>query len=186
MQHHGFEVATPKLLRAGSESLALPMAALQETSSLNGRGVSAILEARNERIRTGFFQLAASLVRMNAWPRHPWEAHRLVAMFELLPTLYLQARGAEIPKWRSFEEARGQFADSWWPYDVLQEVRRTWPRLRRRNLERAACTVRNPWAAVAVWRRGPARLPAAVDDLMTEPLLEGLRSLAATMRKRIL
>jgi hypothetical protein len=183
MQHHGFEVATPSLLRAGSEALTLPTAALQETCSLNGTTVFATLTERSEESRVRLSQLAASLVRTSsAWPRHPWEAHRLIAMFELLPSLYLQAKGAVTPKWRSFDEARYDFGDSWWPYDVLRDVRQIWPRLRRRSLERAAYAVRNPWVAVAVWRRAPVRLPAAVDELLTDGLLHDLRSLATTMR----
>jgi hypothetical protein len=184
MQHHGFEVVTPTLLRAGSEALALPLAALQETSSLKGRTVSATLTDRNERVKVGFARLADSLARTRAWPRHPWEKHRLVAMFELLPTLYLQAKGRAITKWQSFDEARDEFHGRWWPYDALELVRREWPRLRRRNLEWAATAVRNPWVAVAAWRRAPSRTPAPVDQLLTPGLLDGLLSLAATMRQR--
>ena len=43
MQHHGFEVATPKLLLNGSDALALPPAALEDTRSLNGAGAIARL-----------------------------------------------------------------------------------------------------------------------------------------------
>jgi hypothetical protein len=184
MQHHGFEVATPTLLRAASEALALPLSALEETRSLNGMTVAATLEERREQSRVGLAQLLASFERTRRWPGHPWEAHRLVAMFELVPSLYLQARGAVIPKWRSFDEARNEFAGSWWPYDVLRDVRQVWPRLRRENLERAASAVRNPWVAVALWRRAPARLPAPVGELLTDRLLESLRSLVATMKER--
>jgi hypothetical protein len=184
MQHHGFDVATPTLLKAGTEALGLPLAALDKTCSLNGRTVSAVLEDRKERAGIGLSQLAASLDQTNAWPRHPWKAHRIVAMIELLPALYLQARGAAIPKWRSFEVARNDFREAWWPYDVLHEVRQVWPRLRRRNLERSARLLRNPWVTVAGWCRGPARLPAPVDELLTDALLEGLKSLAATMQAR--
>src|SRR5207253_10629270 len=117
-------------------------------------------------------------------PRHSWEAHRIVAMFELLPSLYLQARGAVIPKWRSFDEARDEFSSAWWPYDVLHDVRRAWPRIRSRNLERAASAVRNPWVAVAAWRRAPGRLPQPIDQLLTDRLLDGLPTLAAKMTER--
>jgi hypothetical protein len=185
MQHHGFEVVTPTLLRAGSEALALPAAALQNTRSLNGRTVSATVADRKEQSRVGLSQLAGSLERTNAWPGHPWVVHRLVAMFELLPSLYLQAKGAVIPKWRSFDAARGDFGGSWWPYDVLRDVRLAWPRLRRPALEWAASTVRNPWVAVAAWRRAPVRLPAPVDELLSDRLLDGLRRLATTMEERV-
>jgi hypothetical protein len=184
MQHHGFEVVTPTLLRAGTEALALPLVALQETSSLKGRIVPATLKNRNERVNVGFAQLADSLARTRTWPRHPWETHRLVSMFELVPTLYLQATGRVIPKWRSFDEVRDEFQDRWWPYDVLEDVRRHWPRVRRRNLERAVTAVRNPWIAVAAWRHAPSRRPAPLDDLLTAGLLDGLLSLVATMREQ--
>jgi hypothetical protein len=183
MQHHGFEVATPTLLKAGSEALALPVAALQETCSLNARTVSATLEDRNGR-NEGLSRLAEELERTKDWPSHPWDAHRLVAMFELLPTLYLQATGRAVPKWRSFEEARNEFHGRWWPYDVLQDVRQRWPRLHRPNLERAASVARNPWVAVAAWRRAPSRTPVPIDEVLTAGLLDGLRSLAATMKER--
>jgi hypothetical protein len=184
MQHHGFEVATPTLLRAASESLALPLSALQETRSLSGRAIPATVTDRTDQSRVSFSQLATSVERARVWPGHPWEAHRLVAMFELLPSLYLQVRGAVVPKWRSFDEGRDEFGAIWWPYDVLREVRQVWPRLRHRSLEQAANVARNPWVPIAAWRRVPARLPGPVDELLTDRLLGALRSLAATMRER--
>jgi hypothetical protein len=107
-------------------------------------------------------------------------------MFELLPSLYFQVRGAAVPKWRSFDEGRDEFGDIWWPYDVLREVRQIWPRLPRRSLEQAANIARNPWVPVAAWRRVPARLHGPVEELLTDRLLCGLRSLTTTMRERAL
>jgi hypothetical protein len=180
MQHHGFEIATAKLLRRGGQALALPAVALAETKSLKGTGaVACFADVRPN--RSALDALAGSLRRLRSWPAHVWEAHRHVAMFELLPVLYLQARGAWISKARSFDEARTGFGPQWWPYDVLAEVRRLWPRLRRQRLEQAASAVRNPWLAVAAWRRFPASLPSEVRPLLTPNLLDGLHSLAASM-----
>ena len=150
---------------------------------MSGSAISATVTDRADQSRAAFSQLLASVERTR-WPRHPWEAHRLVAMFELLPSLYLQVRGAAVPKWRSFDEGRDEFGSAWWPYDVLREVRQVWPRLRHRSLEQAANVARNPWVPIAAWRRVPARLPGPVDELLTDRLLGALRSLAATMRER--
>jgi hypothetical protein len=180
MQHHGFDVATPRLLEQAEEALGLPEVALANTRSLKGAGVTAAFAAP---VASGsaLASMAGKLGRSVTWPRHPWEAHRQIAMFELLPSLYLQARGVLIPKRSSFEEARGDFGDRWWPYDVLAEVRRAWPRSRRPILEGAALALRNPWAAVAAWRRLPISIPAPVRPLLTPSLLRDLRSLAQSM-----
>jgi hypothetical protein len=182
MQHHSFEVVTPRLLRQAGQALALPAAALSQTSSLNGTGISAWLPEAPDGANVDAF--VGSLCRVRSWPAHPWEVHRLVAMFELLPAVYLQARGASVPKWRSFEEARAEFNDAWWPYDVLSEVRRVWPRLRRPLLETSAKAVRNPWLALAAWRKVPASLPAPVGPLLTPGLLTALQALADSMVQR--
>jgi hypothetical protein len=183
MQHHGFEVATPKLLRQAEEALGLPAIALSQTASLNGTAVSTTFLGTKTN-RSGFDLMAKHLRRLPAWPSHPWEAHRHVAMFELLPVLYLQARGASVPKAQSFEEARSDFSNQWWPYEVLADVRHRWPRVRRPLLECAAAAVRNPWAAVAAWRRLPAALPAPVRSMLTPSLLEGLQSVVDAMEER--
>jgi hypothetical protein len=184
MQHHGFEVATPTLLKAGTEALALPTMALKETCSLKGMSTGAALTDRRDQARVAFSELASSLERTTAWPRHPWETHRLVAMFELLPTFYLQAKGAAVEKWRSFEVGRAEFAHLWWPYEVLQNVRQAWPRMRFPYLERAGSVVRNPWVVVAAWRQAPLSPPPPADALLTDQLLDGLRTLVARMREQ--
>ena len=102
-------------------------------------------------------------------------------MFELLPTLYVQSRHKAVPKSSSFAEARGDFADSWWPYDVLNEIRTVWPRTRRPLLEMTASLVRNPWVSVAVWRRLPASVPQPICSYLTPRLLDGLHALARAM-----
>jgi hypothetical protein len=185
MQHHGFEVATPKLLAMASEALALPHPALSEARSLNGAPIAVSIQkgAAAEPERLG--QLVAAVAGLRSWPAHPWQAHRVVAMFELLPALYLQGRGASVPKWQSFDLARGEFARAWWPYDVLQEVRLAWPRMRRPGVNFAAAVGRNPWAAVAAWRRLPASLPEPIRPLLTPRLLNGLQVLARTMTERV-
>lgn len=184
MQHHGFEVATPRLLQQASAALALPTAAVQETRSLYGREVVASFVEDAEQAHAAFLALASQLREVPRWPGHIWKAHRMISMFELLPVLYLQARGRSTPKWLSFDQARVEFEDLWWPYDVLQEVRASWPRSRRRALELVAAAARNPWAAVAAWRRLPAPLPAPMVSVHTGNALEGLRTLVRTMLER--
>ncbi len=181
MQHHGFEVVTPRLL--ASACLALPREALSETCSLRGTSLAAATQ-NGDRADERLVALSASLTSADSWPTHPWKTHRLVAMFELLPTLYLQARGMSVPKWRSFALARDEFGQAWWPYDVLEEVRLLWPRERRRELELGVAISRNPWAAVAAWRRLPGRLPQPVSKLLDERLLSDLRELASTMTEQ--
>jgi hypothetical protein len=181
MQHHGFEVVTPRLLASGC--LALPSEALSETCSLRGTSLGAATQ-NGDRADERLVALSASLTSANSWPTHPWKTHKLVAMFELLPTLYLQARGRSVPKWKSFALARDELGEAWWPYDVLEEVRFLWPRERRRELELGVAIARNPWAAVAAWRRLPGRLPKPVSKLLDERLLSDLRMLASTMTER--
>jgi hypothetical protein len=184
MQHHGFEVVTPRLLRTGSAALDLPASALSETRSLHGKAVLASLSSGSDRNCDALRALTTQLLSVRSWPTHPWDAHVILAMFELLPVLYLQVRGASTPKWRSFDEARSDFGAAWWPYDVLRDVRLAWLRMRRARLELLASLLRNPWTAVAVWRRLPERLPEPVRPLLTPRLLEGLGSLTSAMHER--
>jgi hypothetical protein len=181
MQHHGFEVATPRLLVSASEALALPAIALSETRSLNGRAVHARVANGSARGRSTLADLVRSLRALAAWPHHPWQAHRVVSMFELLPTLYLQSVGSWVAKSRSFSKAREHFSGDWWAYDVLNDVRRCWPRQRYPLLEHAVTLLRNPWAAVALWRRLPEPLPANIQTLLTPELLRALQSLSWLM-----
>jgi hypothetical protein len=181
MQHHGFEVVTPRLLACGC--LRLPREALAETCSLRGTSLSAATQS-GDRADERLVALSASLMSADSWPTHPWRTHRLVAMFELLPTLYLQARGMSVPKWKSFALARDEMRRARWPYDVLEDVRLLWPRERRRELEVGAAIARNPWVAVAAWRRLPGRPPKPVSKLLDERLLSDLRKLASTMTER--
>ena len=184
MQHHGFEVVTPKLLRAGSQALALPSAALEKTCSLNGVGATAWLTDGLADGTSSLCGLVDRLTSFDAWPAHPWPAHGLVSMLELLPTLYLQSSGASVPKWRSFEEARPDFEEGWWAYDELRNIRSAWPRLRMRRVEQACFLTRNPWVALAAWRRLPEPLPKSIRPLLTQDLFEGLQTLAVRMRER--
>jgi hypothetical protein len=137
-------------------------------------------ETAISRLRT----LALGVQRPAEWPRHPWTAHGLIAMFELLPVVYLQACGLSVAKAASFEHARTAFGDSWWPYDVLNEVRSLWPRSRRIRLEVSSRLLRNPWAAVAAWYRLPASLPVSVAPLLSQHCLVSLQALARTMLER--
>lgn len=180
LQHHGFEVATPRLLRQGDHAVGLPAAALANTRSLRGNSITAGLAG----LRTGkpkLERMAKQLGQLRNWPTHRWCAYLNLAMFELLPALYLQARGQPISKAASFAAARGDFSETWWPFDTLADVRRNWPILRCRNLDAAAALVRNPWVAVAAWRRIPAAVPSAVRSVLTPELLAGLQSVADAM-----
>jgi predicted nucleotidyltransferase len=183
MQHHGFEVVTPKLLRLADDALDLPAAALAESRSVGGTPVGAHFDDRDaaRRARARLEAIASSLVATADWPRHPWRLHRAVSMFELLPALYLQASGKPVPKWQSFAEARHAFSRAWWPYDVLREVREVWPRHGRPPLALAAAWLRNPWPAVALWARLPSAPPEAPARLLSPRCLAGLRDLAAQM-----
>jgi hypothetical protein len=184
MQHHGFEVVTPSLLRWGTEALRLPSSALETTETLFGRSLDATLsdtvDDADGTLRTHGTQLS----QVRAWPSHVWQTHRLIAMFELLPTFYLQSRGRPVPKADSFGEARGDFGDSWWPFDVLRELRLAWPRISRPSLEVAAASVRNPWLAVAGWRRLHAQVPGEVRRFLTPELLAALTALAGAMAEQ--
>lgn len=179
MQHHGFEVATPKLLRRADTALALPEVALAHAKSLSGTQIECCFEGNGAAADPGTLNgLAGHLAEIQRWPRHPWRLHRLIAMFEILPVLYLQSRGRMIPKRHSFAEAGREFRESWWPYDVLNEVRAIWPRERRPILEASAAVVRNPWVAVAAWRRLPVSPAREVQSLLSEQCLDALRALA--------
>jgi hypothetical protein len=107
--------------------------------------------------------------------------HRTVSMFELLPVLHLQSMGTAVSKANSFALAQEQLHDSWWPYDVLAQVREVWPRRRSRALELGCSVTRNPWVAVAAWTRIPSACPAAVRPLLTTRCLEALKDVAQQM-----
>jgi hypothetical protein len=184
MQHHGFEVVTPKLLCAASEALALPASALQETRSLLGTRITGIVSDDPAQSGYALDELSTSLRSLRAWPGHPWRLHVATAMFELAPALYLQARGRALAKHASFDEARRGFSDAWWPYDALNQIRKVWPRSRRSILELSATATRNPWPAVAIWRRVPAALPTPVRPLFTVELLRALQKLVGMMTER--
>lgn len=185
MQHHGFLVATPALLRNASFALGLPAEALETTSSLFGRQTDAMCDRIDVAVAERFQALARSTRHMTSWPTHPWDLHRTVAMFELAPVLYMQASGRPCAKHQSFCIAREEFHAEWRPYDVLYEVRRRWPRESQRALELMASAFRNPWAAVALWRRLPSTAPNSVAGLLSNDCLHGLQSIVASMAVRI-
>jgi hypothetical protein len=180
MQHHAFDVATPRVLASVPLALGLPAVALSETQSVRGIRISARV-ASDAAPRRSLGEIVRSLQMLSAWPTHPWQAHRVVSMFELLPTLYLQRLGFWIPKSASFSQARSHFDGAWGPYDALEEVRRRWPRRRYRKLEQVMAVLRNPWAAVAVWRRLPEPVPNEVRPLLSRELLVKLQSLSHLM-----
>jgi hypothetical protein len=185
MQHHGFEVVTPKLLRRANDALAMPAAALTETQSLMGNSVEAAFTPDDpDESRGRLLELVRHTRVFQAWPRDPWRLHGLVSMFELLPALYLQAGGNAVPKWRSFEEARADFGDAWWPYDILRQVRDAWPCKSRPVLRGGVTLLRNPWLAVAAWNRLPKRGRAEVNPLLTDECLAALQAVADEMSGR--
>jgi hypothetical protein len=185
MQHHGFEVVTPKLLLAANHALAMPSVALSESRSLTGKTVEAsFVPDDDDEFRAALSGLALQTGTSSAWPSHSWHLHRLLSMFELMPTLYLQARGEIVPKSRSFAIARRDFGDAWWPYDVLERVRREWRRRPARALSAAAVATRNPWVAHAVWRRLPALRANEARALLTIECLSALQALGRKMVER--
>ena len=184
MQHHAFEVATPRLLANAGEALRMPAVALAETRSLLGRGAEAAFDSdSSEESRARLLEMADATHTVTSWPRHPWHLHVAVSMFELLPALYLQALGEPVEKWRSFELAREHFGGQWWPYDLLEQVRASWMRSSPLVLSGISTALRNPWLAIAVWRRLPTRRQAAA-KLLTDKALTALRALAGRMRER--
>ena len=161
MQHHGFLIATRRMLHDATAALRLPVEAFSEGTSLFDAQVEALFPRVVEPDTSLFHALCAGLFTPSTWPSHVWEVHRLVAMFELAPTLYLQATGRPSAKHASFEHVRRRFATLWRPYEVLAEVRERWPRERRRGLELGASLARNPWTAVWLWRRMPTSVPGS-------------------------
>lgn len=181
MQHHGFEVVTLDLLHRADEALAMPREALLDTRSLYGTCVEArFAEVNPLSARATLGRMVTGLASIAGWPTHPWCLHGTISMFELLPVLYLQARGIASPKSKSFDLARDDFGRDWWPYDELARVRAAWPRRRRRSLEAAAAVVRNPWLAVAMWSRLPVSPPLAAKSLSPD-CLPALQSLTCRM-----
>jgi hypothetical protein len=182
VQHHAFEVVTPRLLRAAGDALEMPAVTLTETRSVAGGPVTAYFAAHDQlgdprRLR----RMVGTLAEIRSWPTHPWALHGLVSMFELVPALYLQASGQPAPKAESFAIAGEEFGGSWWPYERLNEVRQAWPEIRRPWVRRASRLLRNPWLAVAAWRRLPDTAGAAMHRLLDRNSLEALQRLAARM-----
>jgi hypothetical protein len=182
MQHHGFEVVTPRLLGAAGAALGIPAVALAETRSVVGSQITACFAERDQLgDPRPLRRLAGTLSELRVWPSHPWRLHGVVAMFELVPALFLQARGEAVPKAEAFARAQQEFGASWWPYDRLNEVRQEWPAMRRPWLDRTSWLLRNPWLAVAGWRRLPDRTGTTMHRLLDHECLEALRRLVATM-----
>lgn len=181
MQHHGFEVATPKLLCNADAALELPREALERSRSLRGNPIDAGFSECGPDAAPRLQSISRWLCALPAWPRHPWRLHGVVSMFELLPALFLQGTGVAVSKATSFEVASAYFQGDWWPYDVLEQVRDVWPRRRNRRLELATSAARNPWLAVAAWARLPSAWPAGVRPLLSESCLKGLQDLARLM-----
>jgi hypothetical protein len=183
LQHHGFLVATPRLLGYGTAAVRLPGEALATTASLFGRSVKATVGPGPDG-RKGLMHLARSLASTTSWPTHAWFLHRTIATFELAPSLYLQATGRPCSKDASFAVARTEFAGAWAPFDVLEEVRRSWPRDRSPLLEGLASALRNPWTASAIRRRLPMAVSAPVRELLDDRVLHALQRLLVLMVER--
>jgi hypothetical protein len=185
MQHHGFQVVTPRLLRTAGTALGMPAVALAETRSVIGERVPAwFAEADQLGDPRPLQRVVGALTEISSWPTHPWTLHRTVSMFELVPALYLQARGEAVPKAESFAVARKEFGRSWWPYDWLYEVRQQWPAIKRPWLRRASRLLRNPWLAVAGWRRLPDNTDDGLQRALDRESLKALKGLTATMEAR--
>ena len=185
LQHHGLQIATPGLLTRASAALGMPSETLSSAVSLFGRPVNASFEQLPVPPDQRFLAFAAALRRTQEWPRHIWELHRAISMFELVPALYLQGRGLRCEKHESFRLARTDFPALWAPFDVLGEVRDGWPRVRHPTLQRAATVLRNPWTAVAAWRRLPAPAPAAITQRLGAEVLEALHQILRAMESAV-
>ena len=184
MQHHGFEVVTPRLLNWAVDATGLPIEAVADSRALRGGSLVARFDSgrAGELARSRLSHMARELAELDLWPRHPWRLHRVVSMFELLPTLYLQALGERVSKRESFAAAASRLGRArWWPYEVLSEVRETWPRRPRPGLKAAAAMAVNPWLAITAWTRLPAAPPRTAGELLTADCLSGLRQVARKM-----
>jgi hypothetical protein len=186
MQHHGFLVTTPRLLTHGLEPLDLPRQALAGSRSLLGRPIRAASAKVEFDARRQFLQIAGAVTKLRRWPTRACEAHLRISLFELLPALFCQASGRAVEKHESFALSREELPADWRPYDVLQTVRRLWPRTPSRTLAALMKATKNPWVAHAVWRRRPsATVPPAVASLLTQDLLESLNRLTMAMTARV-
>jgi hypothetical protein len=182
MQHHGLEVVTPSLLRRSGEALGMPQVAMLETRSLGGNQVESSFEGPNPGAAlTSLGSLVNSTQRLEEWPDHPWHAHRMISMFELIPAVFLQATGDPTPKHESFGIAASQFRD-WWPYDRLRQVREAWPRKAAPILAAVASTTRNPWVAHSAWRQTP--MPWRPPQELDVECLDALQQLGRRMLTR--
>jgi nucleotidyltransferase-like protein len=185
MQHHAFEVATPKLLLKAGESLRMPAVALSESRSLMGRAIGAEFDTEpSDRRSAHLSELVSVTTAASTWPRNPWRLHGLVSMFELLPTLYLQALGRPFPKWLSFAEARDHFGSAWWPYDVLRDVRGRWVRKAPPPFRATVSALRNPWIAVVASSRLPIPFGQPARRMLSRETLDALQELARKMGER--
>jgi hypothetical protein len=178
LQHHGFLVVPASLLRDATHALALPPEALDEACSLFGRSLTLEFAQFHSVAARRLTLLCAKLAHVPAWPAHVWELHRLISMFELLPALLLQAVGRQCAKHESFALVREEFGSDWASYEVLDRVRKSWPRERRPWLEITAAVTRNPWPAVAAFRRVRCAAPDTVTDELDDATLNALRELA--------
>jgi hypothetical protein len=186
MQHHGFELATPSLLRAAGDALALPAEALAETATLFGRRLPAASEpVTADEARRRWQDFAPHLLALRSWPRHPWSLHGAISMFALAPALFAQAAGERGPKWRSFDVGRRRFGNAWAPYDTLREVRERWPDVGPGVLAPMLRLGANPWPAVDAWRRLPVRAPQPARALLTTQTLRDLHAVVAMMQAAV-
>lgn len=186
LQHHGFLVVSERLLAKAATATGLPAETLVETRSLLGRPVRACLGALDRtHARVRLRELATAVCAKHSWPRHTWDVHVLVSQFALVPALYLQAEGEDVPKWRSFDEASERLGSALRGYAELEAAREVWPRRGRPLLAAASCLARNPWLAVAVWRRLPAPAPREVEKILGDETLRALQSTVREVTQRL-
>jgi hypothetical protein len=106
-------------------------------------------------------------------------------MWELAPALYVQTFDQSVPKALSFEHAREDFGDAWWPYDVLEQVRAQWVRSSQSMFVATSRALRNPWIATALWMRLPVASRQPAQSLLSDECLTALRRLAREMTERV-
>jgi hypothetical protein len=159
LQHHGWFVATPSLLRAYPQSL-LPLATLRDGVTALGPGrlhvrpITSRLIARRK--LWSMVQVFRSLPNggRSRTPRNLHEEKMLLSQFMLLPSLYLQAVDRYVPKRDSFALARQLLPSAPWEImDRVSTVRLGWTQPKMGPAWQRLAEAIGPWEAQVAWRR---------------------------------
>lgn len=181
MQHHGLLIIPERALRNVTQTVSLPSQSLSCAVSLLGSAVSLRADANDPYAPDRLRDMCRSLAQLERWPAHIWELHRAISMFALLPALFLQATERPCPKHESFARVRDELSEDWHGYEALDAVRSKWEQRTFLSLSTGLVVARNPWVAVAAFRRIPARASSAIVRLLGLRSLENLQRIAARM-----